>query len=70
MTSSWLIGTKADTTPKPPLSQVQRQRVKRKQYHKKKRNAIIQAKKKGKPVGRAIRAFELREKNKERYRNL
>ena len=64
MTSSWLLSTAAETAPNTentPLSTAQKKRRKRKLYQKHKRNAVMQARKKGKPVGRAIRAFELRE---------
>ncbi len=64
---SWLHGTSADTRDK-PLTQTQKDRRKRKACQKRKKNAITQAKLKGKPIGRAIRAFELREVHKERSR--
>ena len=66
MVSEWLLGTTADNTPRLALTTVQKNRLKRKKYQKHKKNAIIQARKKGKPVGRAIITFEKARKLKKR----
>ena len=63
---SWLAGTIADNTSKSKLTKVQKKRNKSKAYQKSKRNAVVQARLKGKPVGRAIRTFEKKKLAKQR----
>ena len=63
---SFLQGTIADNTPKPPLTETQLDRLIRKDRQRRKANVIHLARKKKRCVGRAIRAFELKERIKSR----
>ena len=60
----WLQGTICDNSVK-ILTPTQRERNKRQDKIRRRKNVVILAKKRGRTVGQALRAFEL----KERYRN-